>query len=564
MLLLRNGCNAARLKYLVAFLLLSGSQCLTAATLSPGDRELQRQQERQQALERQLKPEAPDVRLLPESGLVDQAYPEETPCFVMDEITLAGTETLPGAQAARAIVDNALGKCLGVNGIRLLMSRLQDLWVGRGLITTRVLVPQQDLSNGALRLVVVPGVVRKIELSSEGRTNLGTAIPSGAGELLDLRDIEQGLENLQRLPTVQANFNLIPGELPGESDVVVDWRQDRIWRVALSVDNGGSEGTGKYWGTATLYFDNALGLSDLFYVSRGVDLHKNDDVGSDNYVGHFSVPLGYWMVGYTVSGFEWLQTVAGLTEDVEYSGRSRVRTFDVGRVVHRSARSKTSLNLALTQRRSRNYIRDVEVEIQRRETAYWDLSLSNRYFLDRATLDSSISYRKGTRWFGANPAPEEASDSGTALSEIVHLRTALSLPFELGGERFRWNSRFFRQWTDTPLTSQDQLTIGGRYSVRGFDGEVSLAADRGWYLQNDVGWLIPDSNTELFLGFDYGRVSGKGSEFLTGRRLAGVSLGLRGNFGGFNYQLSAGRPVSRPRGFSTDDSTLDIDLSWEY
>lgn len=564
MLLLRNGCNAARLKYLVAFLLLSGSQCLTAATLSPGDRELQRQQERQQALERQLKPEAPDVRLLPESGLVDQAYPEETPCFVMDEITLAGTETLPGAQAARAIVDNALGKCLGVNGIRLLMSRLQDLWVGRGLITTRVLVPQQDLSNGVLRLVVVPGVVRKIELSSEGRTNLGTAIPSGAGELLDLRDIEQGLENLQRLPTVQANFNLIPGELPGESDVVVDWRQDRIWRVALSADNSGSEGTGEYRGTATLYLDNALGLSDLFYVSRGIDLHKNDDVGTDNYVGHFSVPLGYWMVGYTVSGYDWLQTVAGITDDIEYTGTSRVRTLDVSRVVQRSARSKTSVNLAVTQRRSRHYQEDVEVEIQRRETAYWELILSNRYFFDRATFDSSLSFRKGTRWFGANPAPEEMIDDGTALSEIVYFQTALSLPFELGNERFRLNSRFFRQWTNDLLTPQDQLSIGGRYTVRGFDGELSLSADRGWYLQNDLAWLVSEADTELFLGFDYGKVTGAGSEFLPGRHLSGVVAGIRGNFSGFNYQVSAGRPVSKPRGFATDNSTLDIDLSWEY
>ena len=564
MLLLRNGCNAAHLKYLLLVLMLFASQCLSATTLSPGDRELQRQQERQQALERQLQPEVPDIRLLPEPEGSDQAYPDETPCFAIDKIMLVGAEHLPDAQDVQAIIDNASGRCLGLDGIRLLMSRLQNLWVARGLITTRVLAPPQDLADGTLELVVVRGVVRDIELSNEGRVNLGTAIPSAEGDLLDLRDIEQGLENLQRLPTVQANFNLVPGELPGESDVVVDWQQDKIWRVALSADNSGSEGTGKYRGTATLYLDNALGLSDLFYVSRGIDLHKNDDVGTDNYVGHFSVPLGYWMVGYTVSGYDWLQTVAGITDDIEYTGTSRVRTLDVSRVVQRSARSKTAVNLAVTQRRSRNDQEDVEVEVQRRETAYWELMLSNRYFFDRATFDSSLSFRKGTRWFGANPAPEEMIDDGTALSEIVYFQTALSLPFELVNERFRWNSRFFRQWTNDLLTPQDQLSIGGRYTVRGFDGELSLSADRGWYLQNDLAWLVSEADTELFLGFDYGKVTGAGSEFLPGRRLSGVVAGIRGNFSGFNDQVSAGRPVSKPRGFATDNSTLDIDLSWEY
>lgn len=35
-------------------------------------------------------------------------------------------------------------------------------------------------------------------------------MPAREGELLDLRDIEQGLENLQRVPTVQAEMAIVP------------------------------------------------------------------------------------------------------------------------------------------------------------------------------------------------------------------------------------------------------------------------------------------------------------------------------------------------------------------
>ncbi len=551
----------------VAALLLGAvftDQSLLAAQLSPGDLELQREQRRREAREERLQPAVPDVRLLPDAERSASAYPAEQPCFVIEQVAVEGAERVPLRHQAAVIIDTAVGQCLGIEGIRQLMAQLQNLWVSKGLITTRVLAPAQDLSSGSLRLLVVPGIVDKTLLASGGRINLETAIPGAAGDLLDLRDIEQGLENLQRLPTVRAGVQLRPGELPGETDVVVDWQQERIWRVAIGINDAGSENTGEKQASATLYLDNALGLSDLIYISRGTDLHSNSRYGSDNYIAHFSLPLGYWEIGFTASGYDYEQTVAGAVDEVEYSGTSRRRSLNIGRVVQRSARSKTSVNLALTRRRSRNYIEDVEVEVQRRETAYWELALNNRYFFDRATLDSSLAFRKGTRWFGADPAPEEASGDATALSEIFHLRTTLSVPFELAEQRFRWNSGFFRQWTDTPLTPQDQFTIGGRYTVRGFDGEVSLAADRGWYLQNDIAWLLPNTATELFVGLDYGEVSGKGARFLPGRRLTGAVVGIRGNWKGLSYQLFAGRPVSKPHGFQTDDTTSGIDLLWEY
>ncbi len=38
-----------------------------------------------------------------------------------------------------------------------------------------------------------------------------------------------------------------------------------------------------------------------------------------------------------------------------------------------------------------------------------------------------------------------------------------------------------------PLITQDRFSIGGRYTVRGFDGETTLIGERGWLLRNDLG-----------------------------------------------------------------------------
>ena len=45
------------------------------------------------------------------------------------------------------------------------------------------------------------------------------------------------------------------------------------------------------------------------------------------------------------------------------------------------------------------------------------------------------------------------------------------------------------------LDAQDRFAIGGRYTVRGYDGEASLSAERGWLLRNDLSWAVGDAST---------------------------------------------------------------------
>ncbi|OWF72392.1 hemolysin transporter, partial [Yersinia frederiksenii] len=161
------------------------------------------QQERQRALEERLAPATPDVRLsAPPASFGHLTFPIEKPCFVIDRIKISGAEPLPRWLPLQRIADQAQGQCLGAKGINLLMSQIQNRLVDHGYVTTRVLAPQQDLNSGTLALQVVPGKIRRVELTpdSDRYVTLFSAFPARPGHLLDLRDIEQGLENLQRLP----------------------------------------------------------------------------------------------------------------------------------------------------------------------------------------------------------------------------------------------------------------------------------------------------------------------------------------------------------------------------
>lgn len=525
------------------------------------------QQQRQRAIEQQLTPPVPDVRLSePSSGYGRIDFPTETPCFAIQRVEISGKDALPRWLPLQHIASQAEGRCLGGKGINLLMSTLQNRIVDHGWITTRVLAPSQDLKSGTLKLALVPGNIRHVKLTddSDDYIQLYSAFPAHEGKLLDLRDIEQGLENLQRLPTVEANMEIVPGEKPGESDVVITRKQSKMWRLGLSLDDSGTETTGRYQGGATLSLDNPFSLSDLLYVSASHDLDNKGGKGSKNYTGHYSVPFGYWMLGITGSDYDYHQTVAGDNADYRYSGKSKNLNVQLSRVLHRSGSQKTSFTYEVMGRETRSYIDDTEVGVQRRQTAAWRAGLQHRHYIGQATMDAGISYQRGTRWFGAQPAPEEYFGDATALSKIIQLSAGLDLPFELGSQHFRYNVQYQRQSSNTPLTPQEQFAIGNRWTVRGFDGERTLSASHGWYVRNDIAWRTPVPNQELYLGADYGEVGGYTSEPLIGKHLAGGVVGLRGSAFNTGYDLFAGRPFSKPDGFRTSSATLGFNLNWSW
>lgn len=547
---------------IVLFSMLPSGYCAPLA-----DTQLIRQQESQRAREAQLEPPVPDVRLSSQTTFsYTTEFPEEKPCFPIQQVELQQRDKLPHWLPLQTLADRATGHCLGGKGINMLMSLLQNRLIDSGYVTTRVLAPQQNLNSGKLILTLLPGTIRHVKFTPQSGhyISLLNSFPAKPGELLDLRDIEQGLENFQRVPTVQASMEIIPGEQPGESDILLDWTQSRMWRLGLSLDDSGSRSTGRYQGGVTLYVDNPLSLSDTLYLNAGKALQPHGDKGTHNYTGQYAVPFGYWMTSLTASSNDYYQTIAGLNGDYRYRGESNNLTFQLSRVLHRNGSQKTSLTYDIMTRESKNFLDDTRIDAQHRKTAAWTLRLQHRHYLYAATLDAGISYQRGTRWFGSIPATEEYFGEATALSKILQMNTRLELPFALGEQHFRYSMQYMRQMTNTPLTPQEQFAIGSRWTVRGFDGERTLNADNGWTVRNELSVFTPLPDHQIYLGVDYGEVSGRSSPYLIGNHLAGGVVGLRGLLSGASYDAFAGIPLSKPQGFTTDPVTFGFNLNWQY
>ncbi|EKJ5694347.1 ShlB/FhaC/HecB family hemolysin secretion/activation protein [Salmonella enterica] len=526
-------------------------------------------QARQDALREQLTPQVPDVRLIAPDSLTDSGHPPvEAPCFVIHHVSIEGSSRLPQWVPLSSHANKVNGQCLGVRGLSLLVSRLQNVIDRHGWNTTRLLVPPQDLGQGELRLQIIPGLVGSVRLSadSDRYVRLWNTFPVRPGALLDMRGLEQGMENLQRPPTVDAQIRIEPGENPGTSDVIITRHQSRLWRAGLSLDDAGQQETGRYEGTATLWLDNPLSFSDTFFLSGTHDLKFAGRKNSQSLSGYYAIPFGYWLWSISASESDYTQTVAGYDADTQYRGTQKNIGMQVSRVLYRNESWKDTLSYDVLSRESRQFINGTETDVQRTTTSAWRTGLTHRHYIGSATLDAGINWQRGTRWFGAQPVPGEEYGDATGLSKILSWNASLDMPFSFAGQTFRFSTQYQRQMSATPLTSLEQFSIGNRWTVRGFDGERTLSADNGWYSRNELGWQIPHSQQTLYLGMDYGAVSGNGTAFLPGRHLAGGVSGLRGTAGesGVSYDLFVGRPLSKPGGFKTSRVTTGFQLSWQY
>lgn len=527
-------------------------------------REQLRQQERTRALREQNTPQA-DVRLqTPDAAL--PGYPtEENPCFTLHHLALQG-EASEQFQWALASAADANGRCLGAQGITLAINKVQNAILAKGYVTTRVMAQEQDLTQGILTLTLQPGRISDIRFGqpTSWRGRLWNAIPASRGDILNLRDVEQGLENLKRVSSATADIEIVPGEQEGASDLRVNWQEKRPVRLSLGLDDSGSESTGRYLGTATLAIDAPFAQNDLFYANIGRDMFAQGPYGNRSNTLNYFFPVGYWAFSANYSDYTYHQNIPNANEVLSYNGKSDNVVVTVSRLLFRNQSHKTTLNLRTYRKHATNSVNGIEIEQQRRRTAGWELGVNQRSYFGDTTVDANVSWRRGTGAFGATRAPEEATHSGSARTGVLLGDVSIHQPFTFVDQSLRYSTTLRGQWSANALTPQERLAIAGRYTVRGFDGEQMLSGERGIVWRNELGWNIRSRGHELYLALDYGRVGGPGTRYLVGHQLAGSALGLRGAlWQHISYDVFAGVPLLKPNAFHTSGATAGFSINVE-
>lgn len=555
--------SASKLKLLVAALL-SALATSQASAQPVSDAELTRRQALQQEQAQNKAVSTPDV-FTPTSGMDRgvHALPVETPCFSINSVEWRGAEPFSWITADESAV---AGKCIGARGLRTFQDFLTRRLIDKGYITSRVLIPEQNLASGRLAVQIVAGRVGKVRDQGQRPGIVTVVMPAGEGDLLNQRDLDQTLENIRRLATqYNVEFDLVPGAKPGETDIVVKHPEGRTWRGLLTLDDSGADSTGKYQLGGVITFDSLAHLYDALTLTLNRNANfSNDTLGTSSSSINWSMPFGYWSILVGANQSKYKQSVAGFSGDIVYSGHSYGTEAGIGYVPYRMSSAKGTLQLKLNRKVSRSRIDDTEIDVQYRNVVGYDASFVHRQYLGNSTLDLSIGLKGSLPQQSNAPGLIVGAPEWDGRYRIQSAGANLSLPFRLSEQQLRYQGSARMQRATTLVPAFEFFSIGNRYSVRGFDGATTLAGEEGWLLRNDLVWLIGRSGHELFAALDTGRVGGPHAETLVGKSLTGMALGVRGRFSRFNYEFTLGRPLNKPDGFDAQQLTMTASLGAEF
>jgi hemolysin activation/secretion protein len=250
------------------------------------------------------------------------------------------------------------------------------------------------------------------------------------------------------------------------------------------------------------------------------------------------------------------------------SGNSKTVDFKLNRVLSRSQNDVFGAQFRLSRRFGQSSIEDTEIPQQRCNNTFVEFGLTDRHYFGNAQFDGTLAYRQGIGAFGAQDDSLAAEGGPTYRYRMAVLDANLSMPFAIAQQPFRYVTTFHGQFTGNTLYYIDDLTIGSRYTVRGFDGETMLASARGFYWRNELQAPIGQTRQAVYAGIDYGRVWGPQPVALVGTQLAGAVIGVKGSvaarLGAYGYDLFVGTPIYKPSGFSTARVTAGFQLSAQF
>lgn len=565
--------------YAFAVLFIMGNAYAAVETM---DSEALRERVKQQALEREQLQQQPRVNLQgePISTPVTQGFPEtETPCFIIHQFNFE-IPNQPSSKVTRKdlsaltfdtfffaqdYLTQYKDRCIGRGGINYLLQNLSAQILARGYSTTRIGIPQQDLANGTLLLTLVPGIIHELRFADVETTGTWrNAFPTTAGKLLNLRDLEQGLEQMKRVPSQEVEMQIAPAGSMGESDVIISIKRSKPWKIVATLDDTGAKGTGKNQAGLQFAWDNPIGVNDLFNIGLNTDADRNGQQrGTRGNNLSYSIPFGYLTASVSASESTYHQRIQGAVTSFVSSGKSQNFEAKLNYLFHRNQFGKTSLQFRTTKRWSHSYIDDTEVVVQKRNTTHAEFALIHQHNIGQAQLDTTLAYRWGTPWFGAL-ADAANTTNGRYRYRLETLDSTLSIPFKIKTQPLKYSATLRMQNTNTALYASEWFSIGNRWTVRGYDGEASLGAEKGFFIRNELAYAIPDAQQSAYVGFDYGKVYGDNVINLQGNRLAGCVIGMRGALlNGITYEVFAGRPINKPQGYPTANPAWGFSLMYQ-
>ena len=486
-------------------------------------------------------PTPPPGTLLPPAPLAPKGEPFPALRVFVREIKVTGS-TVFSPEELDKVTAPYLNRELTSEDLEALRVALTLLYVNNGYVNSGAIIPDQTVTGGVVSYEIIEGELTGIEVRGNQwfrPSYLQKRFNLDAGPPLNVNSLQRRLQLLLEDSRIQRlNAELRPGVRRGEGILDVRVEERTPYSLYLEYDNYQSPSVGENRGLVTLEHRNLTGNGDVAMAQYG---------GSTGLNPLLDFKYSFPFTAYdTTLSYEYRKNTLSVIEqpfqDLNINSKSDIYTFTLRQPVYHTLNSEIALDLIGERLSDKTTLLgerfSLEPGAQNGRTVVSALRTAQEFVY--RTQDQVIAARS-TFSFGLHALGATINNNG--LPDGVFFKW-------LG--QFQWVRRLgfldsyviFRsdfQHSDSPLLSLEQISIGGRYSVRGYR-ENTMLRDRAVITSLETrlplmplmgNYLGVDLNrygfeyVELAPFFDFGRGWNRKLPTPDPKDLSSVGVGLR-------------------------------------
>ena len=458
----------------------------------------------------------------------------------------------------------------GGKNILNLMKELENMYLEEGYISVRVKIDMEksNIQEGKIFLKVIEGHVEKIIFKngkSQEKLKIFTSFPIYKGKILNINDLDQGIDNLNSVSSNSARVDITAGNELGGSIVEIDNHKRKKVSGAVNYNDLGQSSTGKNRIKFSLIFEDVAGINDTFastYQRKLGNSRKYKD--NENFSFYYKVPVKYWEFSISKDQSEYLSTIKSFAHTYEITGVSKNTNYSARRIISRNSNGKTSVGVTLTNKETKNYFDGIKLITSSRKLSVLKIEANHNRRFFNGVLYGNFTYHEGIKKFGAEKDENKGDYSPRAQFQKYTADLSWYKPFMIKEQRFSYRVSFSGQYSDDILYSSEKLGIGDDTTVRGFK-EDSIMGDKGFYIRNEIGYNY--KSLEPFIAYDYGRVKDVYKDEYyekNGSEMSGATIGLRMYLNNFDMSFSYSKPLTAPAYIKKNTHEIYFSMSTRF
>jgi hemolysin activation/secretion protein len=420
-------------------------------------------------------PTLPIVPLPPEGET--QRQPGTVRVFVRDVMVTGNT--VFSDEEINEVTAPFKNRTLVTEDLERLRLALTLLYINKGYLTSGAIIPDQDIAAGVVAVHIIEGRLTKIDVQGNRWFNtsyLHDRLELGVQTPIMLEPLQEQLQLLQQDRRIERiNAELRPGDERGESALNVHVQDKQPFHASLEVNNYQTPLVGEARGIGTLSHDNLTGNGDVLSLAYGHSTGAFPIVDAS-----YALPLNRY--GTTFSPY-YRRYDFKLIEDpfgpLQLKTNTEIIGMSLRQPVYRTVTDEVALSITGEHLFTQSFVFgslpiDLFPGFQNGAATVSALRFAQEW--THRTIDTVLAVRSrfsmGLNVLGATINSNSDTPDGQFFSWLGQVQAIQQFGEKLFGMQLL--ERMDLQVTNSPLFPLEQVSLGGRYTVRGYREVTAL------------------------------------------------------------------------------------------